>query len=107
MTSMKTLTLRHRAQQSYSSYALRELSSFSPIAELKSNDSDLFLTFIMMRNMNYLEPVEDPLFSAHRKTQLQFTDNSTRVVYTADQPVAVYGCHYKACLHNTVYYASN
>jgi hypothetical protein len=84
VTSMNALTLRYRAQQSYCSYALREHGSFSPILQLKSNDSYLFLTFMMMRNLDYLEPIEVPLFSAHRKFQLQFTDNSTRVVYAAD-----------------------
>lgn len=67
MTSRNTLTLSDRDQYSYFSNAWREFGSSSPIPQLKSNDSDLFLTFIIMRNLNYLEPVEDPLFSAHKK----------------------------------------
>lgn len=76
----------------YSSPPWVDLNGYSPIPELYSNDSDLFLTFVLMHSISYMKPVDDPLFSAHRSIPELLTDNSTSTRYLADEPVSVFGC---------------
>ncbi|KAJ4289802.1 hypothetical protein N0V90_011133 [Kalmusia sp. IMI 367209] len=74
-------------------------SSFDPIPQLKSNDSDLVIVFIALHGTRFLEPVDDLLFSAHRNFSQLMTDNFTRTSYTADEPLAAFGCQnrYQFC----------
>ena len=73
--------------------AWENFNSFSPISELESNDSDLFLGFVVPHGVSYNNPVDDPLFSAHRiMTDVASGINLTRTFYVSDEPVTVFGC---------------
>ncbi|KAF8537382.1 hypothetical protein BDD12DRAFT_887763 [Trichophaea hybrida] len=64
-----------------------------PIPALKRNDADVTLLFFAAYGINYYEPVDDPLFSAHQQ-QASFImpDYAPLPIYKADHPVTVMGC---------------
>ncbi|KAF9741118.1 hypothetical protein PMIN04_006738 [Paraphaeosphaeria minitans] len=74
-------------------------SSFDPILELESNDSDLVIVFVALHGTRFLEPVDDLLYSAHKPFNQMMTDNSTRKTYTADEPLSAFACQnrYQFC----------
>ena len=67
---------------------------FQPIPELLRDDADTSLFFMMANAINFLKPVDDELFAAHRPKEMNFTrvPNETHVVYLADESVQVLGC---------------
>jgi hypothetical protein len=67
---------------------------FYPIAQLNRTDALVTLQFLVS-NVAYLEPVDDPLFSAKTKVR-----KNGLIVYQATEPVAVLGCAQKYELCN-------
>jgi hypothetical protein len=64
---------------------------------MRRNDADLVLNFVGSP-VHYHDPVDDPLFSAHRTiTEYDdgFNDNITR--YVADSPLTGVGCSIQVC----------
>lgn len=67
-------------------------STFSPIPRLRNDDSDLVVVYVTTRGVRYWEPVDDPLFSAHKVIQQLLVDNSTIPNYLPDAPMTAFGC---------------
>ncbi|KAF2733975.1 hypothetical protein EJ04DRAFT_577282 [Polyplosphaeria fusca] len=69
-----------------------------PLAEMQRPDADIALIAIGLDNVMYWEePVDDPLFAAHKK--LDFRSQGNYTYYVSDQYVGVMGCamQYEFC----------
>ncbi|KAF2743776.1 hypothetical protein M011DRAFT_450657 [Sporormia fimetaria CBS 119925] len=82
-----------RSCWSYSSPTRREYSSLlRPIPELTTHDADLFLVKVAQNRMRYLEPVEDPMFLAHRPMIPLQNVPRNLTLYERDFPASITGC---------------
>ena len=68
-------------------------SSFAPIPELKEAliDADVFLFYLSFTG-TYLEPIDDPWFSAHQPFHLNTSIPFLKTTYARDQPISTMGC---------------
>lgn len=68
------------------------LSTFDfPIPAMNRTDADVGIIVLWMNNVQYTEPVDDPMFSAHElRTYTSGGENVT--MYGADKPAGVFGC---------------
>ncbi|KAI0416096.1 hypothetical protein F5X98DRAFT_388372 [Xylaria grammica] len=71
-------------------------SSWLPIPELNSTQGDGTIFFISSNSLLFVEPCDDPVFSAHIPQQL-VNDNTT--MYVGDNPAGVLSCleQYQVC----------
>lgn len=67
-------------------------NSFDPISELKVNEADLTLIMVTLNQVKYQQPVEDPLFSAHKPFNWTGSSTSSMIVYFSDWPNAMMAC---------------
>lgn len=76
-------------------------SGWKPIPELNRTDADIVIMFLAQNNVAYAEPVDDPMFSAHRA--LGFGQVSSLTYYQADWFVNVMACtdQFQYCNPNT------
>ena len=68
-------------------------SSFAPIPELGQAlvDADVFLFYLSFTG-TYLEPIDDPWFSAHQPFHLNTSIPFLQTTYARDQPISTMGC---------------
>jgi hypothetical protein len=74
-------------------------AAYYPIELLSREDATIFLIFLNAQSITFLEPVDDPWFSAHRKDIATFTTQGGRIgkeVYLSDEPASAVGCTYQA-----------
>ena len=69
-----------------------EDSTFQPVAELKTNNSDLGLRLTGMNSVLYAKPVDDPMFSAHQQVLIPNQITNDTIFYHADFPGSVMAC---------------
>ncbi|KAJ8130562.1 hypothetical protein O1611_g3064 [Lasiodiplodia mahajangana] len=75
---------------SYTSYGVwANRSQWQPIRELNNTHGDGTVFCISSNNLYFLEPCDDPVFSAHAPT---YVLNYSSAVYLADNPAGVLGC---------------
>jgi hypothetical protein len=76
-------------------------STFIPLPEMEINDADLVAIFIAKNEMRYRQPINDPIFAAHRRADTvsdqQRGGNIT--YYKSDFPISALGCtlQYQFC----------
>lgn len=70
---------------------------FTPIPQLNHTDADVMLFFLSSDGITFVEPVDDPWFSAHRQGPREgnVMHNRTRPTYLQDEPVGVLGCTFQ------------
>lgn len=73
--------------------------SIEPIPQLKTEDSDLVIMFLRLHGITFLEPVDDPLFPAHKVRLQSQIYNETLTYYMSDDPVSVFSCITQASSH--------
>ncbi|KAJ4290359.1 hypothetical protein N0V90_010575 [Kalmusia sp. IMI 367209] len=96
------LTLLASDAFDYASPFWREFGgTFSPIPQLKSNSSDLVVAIIVKRGTLFLDPVDDPLFSAHKVFKQRMTSNETDASYLSDLPASAFACQYQIVYYNS------
>lgn len=66
-------------------------SDFVPVKELQNVEADLSLFFLSSFAMQFIEPVDDPWFSAHQETFMDILVGPTKM-YQQDRPAGVLGC---------------
>lgn len=80
--------------------SIRELSTYAKwhsgyevIPELSRKDGDVSI-LLVIKKMRYLTPVDDPLFSAHRRVDVLISSltNTTRSEYTSDDMATGIAC---------------
>ncbi|KAF2009108.1 hypothetical protein BU24DRAFT_402484 [Aaosphaeria arxii CBS 175.79] len=78
----------------YSNAARKENGNFfEPIQEMERDDADVALIYVTMNSITYRQPIDDLMFSAHRKIQRDSPQKYTKgTFYVADQPMSVVGC---------------
>jgi len=99
---MSEILIASRAYSSYQSPVLVEFNSISsPLPEMASKNSDVFVVLVSMNKVEFIAPVDDPLFSAHklRKTLARNTLNETIDVYGRDSPMSAFGCWIQVSRH--------
>lgn len=69
-----------------------ELNVFQPVPELQTNNSDLGLRLTGMNSVLYANPVDDPMFSAHRQIIIPTQTNDSSVFYESDFPGSAMAC---------------
>lgn len=62
------------------------------IPQLRRKDADVVLKLIRLNSKTFENPVNDPVFSAHREDITYMTDGSNRTIYAPDFPGSVMGC---------------
>ena len=67
--------------------SLPEVTLWRPIPEMTREDADVSLIFVIGNSISYLNPVDDPLFAAHRRS---LSDDQT--IYLPDYPAGALGC---------------
>jgi hypothetical protein len=65
-------------------------SFIKPLPELVRDDGDTTISLYSFTKMGYLQPVNDPLFTAHTPRQGHTRPNAT--VYHHDYPARAVGC---------------
>lgn len=73
-------------------YAAEPGWSVQLMPELQRNDADVTLKLVARNAVRYLNPVNDPMFSAHRGRTTQNTNGENKTTYWADFPGSVVGC---------------
>ncbi|KAF8249192.1 hypothetical protein K440DRAFT_660440 [Wilcoxina mikolae CBS 423.85] len=72
-----------------------------PIPALKRDDADVTLLFFAAYGINYYEPIDDPLFSAHQQqAPFLMPGYAPLPIYKSDHPVTVMGCAEQSRLCN-------
>ncbi|KAI9784416.1 MAG: hypothetical protein M1816_000840 [Peltula sp. TS41687] len=77
-------------------------SDFVPRPELIRSDADHTVVFISMNSVLAAEPIDDPIFSAHRPIVTLASNRNSGIFYGADRPAGVIGCieQYQFCNPN-------
>lgn len=78
---------------------------FQPIPELVRDDADVVLFFLMANAVNFVQPVDDELFAAHRRISASLSGAPDgKKVYLTDEPVHVLGCaaQTQICLNSSL-----
>ena len=88
------------ARSSFALIHLHEDSVYSSgeiavLAEIERKDADVVVITIALDSIMYTEPVNDPLFSAHKT--LKSPEARGRTMYVSDNPVGVIGCALRVC----------
>ena len=99
---MREILIASRVYSSYHTPALAEFNSISsPLPEMASNNSDVFVVLVIMNKVEFIAPVDDALFSAHklRKMLARNTLNETIDVYGSDAPMSAVGCWVQVSRH--------
>lgn len=68
------------------------VSSFIPIPELLLDDAETLLVFLMGNGVEFLEPVNDDLFAAHRPSRDPIPQRPESTLYRFDGEIHVLGC---------------
>ncbi|KAF2271752.1 uncharacterized protein EI97DRAFT_427646 [Westerdykella ornata] len=78
-------------------YITDTFSMFTPIPQLNHTDADVMLFFLSSPGITFMEPVDDPWFSAHRQGPREgnVMHNRTRPTYLQDEPARVLGCTFR------------
>lgn len=73
--------------------------SFIPSPDFNRSDADVNLSFLSVNSVKFTEPVDDPLFSAHRPhffpsddSNMNFYEPENKTYYTSDNLANVIGC---------------
>ncbi|KAK3350288.1 hypothetical protein B0T25DRAFT_505733 [Lasiosphaeria hispida] len=77
-----------------------EGNEFNPIPELNRSDGDGVLFFFQSGVVPSAEPIEDPMFSAHKRERPFWDTSNTTYFYFADDLATVQGCleQYQVCI---------
>jgi len=62
------------------------------VPELQRSDADVELKAISTNRVSFTEPVNDPMFSAHRNSTVSTSSGRILSIYVHDSPVTVMGC---------------
>lgn len=65
---------------------------------MQNDKSDLVVVFVVTRGTRWMDPVNDPLYSAHKTAGQRMTNNKTYTYYVPDSPASAFGCQYQARL---------
>jgi hypothetical protein len=82
----------HRAHSNSFSWGL----NWQTLDEMNRTDADVALAFIALNNVMYHKPVDDPLFSAHRKVPYGL-GSYARTEYKPDHLAGAIGCAVQVC----------
>ncbi|KAF2822182.1 hypothetical protein CC86DRAFT_262550, partial [Ophiobolus disseminans] len=64
-----------------------------PLPEMHTVDADLSINALLKNSVVYAQPVEDPIFAAHKpRRAISLVSNATATYYLSDFPVAVFAC---------------
>ncbi|KAF2690971.1 hypothetical protein K458DRAFT_398912 [Lentithecium fluviatile CBS 122367] len=95
-TSVQTLPPDYMVGAKWTSATAQErLNLFEPIAPLNRSDGMLWLMFLSASGVAFLNPTDDPWFSAHVNTADKLWDpitNDWKPLVGTDQPAGVLGC---------------
>ncbi|KAF2871909.1 hypothetical protein BDV95DRAFT_28836 [Massariosphaeria phaeospora] len=91
------------SQISYQSPIFQEeYTSFEPMQEMKRDDADIALMGVFKYATEYLTPVDDLVFSAHRESSTVYVgvDGGNATFYLSDTPGTFIGCtaQYQFCI---------
>lgn len=77
----------------YTDPARYPYSAFDPSPEMDIDDADVILKYIGKNRVHYGQPVNDPVFSAHKKvTYKSYGVQDEAIIYYHDDPGTVLGC---------------
>ena len=71
--------------------SLTDGSSFAALPEFEQKDADIFLFHLSYIGV-YLNPVDDPWFSAHQPVSFKVAGGNTVVTYMRDEPITTSAC---------------
>jgi hypothetical protein len=99
----------------YSDPARYPYSAFDPSPELDIDDADVILMYIGNNRVHYGQPVNGPVFSAHKKiTYKSYGVQDEAEIYYHDNPGTVLGCTEQVSysinhtlLHDLTHYSTN
>ncbi|KAF2871857.1 hypothetical protein BDV95DRAFT_594151 [Massariosphaeria phaeospora] len=67
-------------------YVFTDENDFVPIPDLKRHDADVTLRFILKNSIMFMQPVDDPMYSAHREVKLLDTQGENNTRFISDFP---------------------
>jgi hypothetical protein len=80
------------------SEAWYEYGTMEALPEMQRNDTDIVFKLIAKNSLWYWEPVEDPVFAAHRTNPTISALGQKSDRYYADEPVSVVACAHQVVL---------
>lgn len=78
-------------------------SSITPLPEMNRTDADVNLIAVWSNAIVYENPVNDPLFAAHRLEMRAQSSGTDKALYWADHYAGVIGCAEQVRNHPTLY----
>ena len=75
------------------------------IPELQRRDADVGLKIVSTNVVAFQQPVNDPMFSAHRNFTFTLTEQTNRTIYIADSIASIMGCTMQVSLKLLLYCA--
>ena len=79
------------------SSSLANLTAYVPLPELQRNDADVVVKTVPLNAVQYTNPVNDPVFSAHKNMTKGTLRKSVDRYYVSDFPNGVIGCALQVC----------
>lgn len=88
--------------KSHSAGPLGVTGGWMPVPEINRTNADVAVIFIAQNGVSYAEPVDDPMFAAHVRLDLDAIIAGTGDYFSADNYVTTMGCaeQYKICNPN-------
>ncbi|KAF2265707.1 hypothetical protein CC78DRAFT_598290 [Lojkania enalia] len=77
----------------------QDVDDFDPLPEMRRDDADIILRSVEQGIVGYREPVDDPVFAAHRDAHGSTDHGPKGFVFLPDFPIAMIGCaqQYQYC----------
>jgi len=90
-----------------SSEAWSEYGTMDALPEMQRNNTDIVFRLIAKNTVWFWEPIEDPVFSAHRTVPTISALGQKSDRYYADDPVSVVACAQQVCLERGLAFTSS